>query len=271
MGLIDGKIALIFGVANKNSIAWGITQRLHDEGATIALSYAGEILEKRVFPLAKEIDCDFVEQCDVSKDEELDAVFAKVKERYGRVDILVHCIAFASREDLGGRFVDISRDGFKLSLDISAYSLIAMAKRAEPLMTNGGSIISLTYYAAEKVMPGYNLMAVAKSALESITRYLANDLGEKNIRVNAISAGPIKTLAAAGVPGLRLMLKYSEKVSPLRKLVTQEDVGNAAVFLASDWSSSITGEVMYVDAGFNVLGMTVTEEDIKAAGRSSGE
>lgn len=262
MGLMDGKIALIFGLANKNSIAWGITKRLHDEGATILLSYAGEILEKRVFPLAQEIGCDFVEQCDVTNDEQLDAVFAKVQERYGRIDTLVHCVAFANRDDLGGRFVNISRDGFKLALDISAYSLIAMAKRAEPLMTNGSSIVSLTYYASEKVMPKYHVMAIAKAALETITKYLANDLGPKGIRVNAISAGPIKTLAAAGVPGFRLMLKYSEKTSPLRKLVTQEDVGNAALFLASDMGASITGEIMHVDAGYNVLGMTLTEEDM---------
>lgn len=262
MGLMDGKVALIFGVANKNSIAWGITKRLHDEGATILLSYAGEMLEKRVMPLAQEIGCDFVEQCDVTSDEQLDALFAKVAERYGRVDTLVHCVAFANREDLGGRFVNISRDGFKLALDISAYSLIAMAKRAEPLMTDGGSILSLTYYAAEKVMPKYHVMAVAKAALETITRYLANDLGPKGIRVNAISAGPIKTLAAAGVPGFRLMLKYSEKASPLRKLVTQEDVGNAALFLASDMGATVTGEVMHVDAGFNILGMTLSEEEL---------
>lgn len=262
MGLMDGKIALIFGLANKNSIAWGITKRLHDEGATIALSYAGEVLEKRVFPLAEEIGCDFVEQCDVTNDEQLDAVFAKVAERYGRIDTLVHSVAFANREDLGGRFVNISRDGFKLALDISAYSLIAMAKRAEPLMTNGGSILSLTYYASEKVMPKYHVMAVAKSALETITKYLANDLGPQGIRVNAISAGPIKTLAAAGVPGIRMMLKYSEKTSPLRKLVLQEDVGNAALFLASDMGALITGEIMHVDAGYNILGMTLTEEDM---------
>ncbi|MCC6613246.1 MAG: enoyl-ACP reductase [Anaerolineae bacterium] len=262
MGLMDGKVALIFGVANKNSIAWGITKKLADEGATIALSYAGEVLEKRVKPLAEEIGCDFVEQADVTSDEQLDAIFAKVKERYGRIDTLVHCVAFANREDLGGRFVDVSRDGFKLALEISSYSLIAMAKRAEPLMTEGGSIMSLTYYASEKVMPKYHVMAVAKAALETITRYLANDLGVKGIRVNAISAGPIKTLAAAGVPGFRLMLKYSEKASPLRKLVTQEDVGNAALYLASDMSSSVTGEVLYVDAGYNILGMTLTEEDL---------
>jgi len=262
MGLLDGKVALIFGVANKNSIAWGITKRFHDEGATIALSYAGAALEKRIFPLAQEIGCDFVEECDVSSDEALDAVFAKAKERYGKIDILVHAVAFANREDLGGRFTDISRDGFKLALDISAYSLIAMAKRVEPLMPNGGSIMSLTYYAAEKVMPKYHVMAVAKAALETITRYLANDMGPRNIRVNAISAGPIKTLAAAGVPGIRTMLRYSEKAAPLRRLVSQEDVGNAALWLASDLSSVVTGEVLHVDAGYNILGLTVTDEEL---------
>lgn len=266
MGLMDGKVALIFGVANKNSIAWGITQRLHEEGATIALSYAGEVLQKRVLPLAQEIGCEFVEECDVTSDEQLDALFEKVRERYGRIDTLVHCVAFANRDDLGGRFVDVSRDGFKLALDISAYSLIAMAKRAEPLMTEGSSIMSLTYYAAEKVMPKYHVMAVAKAALETITRYLANDLGPKGIRVNAISAGPIKTLAAAGVPGFRLMLKYSEKAAPLRKLVSQEEVGNAALWLASDLSSAVTGEVLHVDAGYNILGLTATEDELSTLG-----
>jgi enoyl-[acyl-carrier protein] reductase I len=266
MGLMDGKVVLIFGVANKNSIAWGITQRLYEEGATIALSYAGEMLEKRVLPLAQEINCDFVEQCDVTDDEQLDAVFAKIKDRYGKIDVLVHSVAFANREDLGGRFVDISREGFKMALDISAYSLVAMAKRAEPLMLEGSSIMSLTYYAAEKVMPKYHVMAVAKAALETITRYLANDLGPKGIRVNAISAGPIKTLAAAGVPGFRMMLKYSEKAAPLRKLVTQEEVGNAALWLASDLSSAVTGEIVHVDAGYNILGLTATEEDLASLG-----
>jgi enoyl-[acyl-carrier protein] reductase I len=264
MGMMDGKVALVFGVANKNSIAWGITRKLHEQGATILMSYAGEMLEKRVFPLAEEIGCTFVEQADVTSDEQLDALFEKVKERYGRIDTLVHCVAYANREDLGGRFTHISREGFKLALDISAYSLIAMAKRAEPLMTEGGSIMSLTYYASEKVMPKYHVMAVAKAALETITRYLAADMGPKNIRVNAISAGPIKTLAAAGVPGFRMMLKYSEKASPLRKLVTQEEVGDLALFLASDMSASITGEVMHIDAGFNILGMTLTDDDLAA-------
>jgi enoyl-[acyl-carrier protein] reductase I len=262
MGLMDGKIVLIFGIANKNSIAWGIAKRLHEEGATILISYAGEMLTKRVVPLAEEVGCTFVELCDVTDDAQLDAVFAKVQAQYGKIDTLIHCVAFANREDLGGRFVDVSRDGFKLAMDISAYSLIAMSKRAEPLMSEGSSILSLTYYASEKVMPKYHVMAIAKAALETITKYLANDLGAKGIRVNAISAGPIKTLAAAGVPGFRLMLKYSEKASPLRKLVTQEEVGDAALFLASDLSRSITGEIMHVDAGYNILGMTLTQDDM---------
>jgi enoyl-[acyl-carrier protein] reductase I len=264
MGLMDGKVALVFGVANKNSIAWGITKALHDEGATIGLSYAGEVLEKRVVPLAQEIGCDFVEQCDVSSDEQIDAVFEKAKARFGKIDTLVHCVAFANRADMDGRFLDVTREGFALALDISAYSLVALTRRAEPLMTDGGSIMSLTYYAAEKVMPRYHVMAVAKSALETITRYLANDLGPKNIRVNAISAGPIKTLAAAGVPGFRMMLKYSEKAAPLRRLVSQEDVGNTALWLASDLSSAVTGEVIHVDAGYNILGLTASEEDLAA-------
>lgn len=262
MGLMDGKVVLIFGIANKNSIAWGIARRLHEEGATILMSYAGEMLEKRVYPLAQEVNCDFVEECDVTDDAQLDALFAKVEERYGRLDTLVHSVAFANRDDLGGRFVNVSRAGFQLALDISAYSLIAMAKRAEPLMKDGGSIMSMTYYASEKVMPKYHVMAVAKAALETITRYLANDLGPKGIRVNAISAGPVKTLAAAGVPGFRLMLKYSEKASPLRRLISQDDLGNTALFLASDMGSAITGEIMHVDAGYNILGMTLTEEEL---------
>ncbi len=265
MGLMDGKVALIFGLANKNSIAWGIAQRFHEEGATVLLSYAGEVLEKRVMPLAAEIGCDFVMQADVTKDEELDAVFEAVRAKYGKLDVLVHAVAFARREDLGGRFIDISRDGFALALDISAYSLIALTKRAEPLMTEGSSIMSLTYYAAEKVMPKYHAMAIAKAALETITRYLAADLGPKGIRVNAISAGPIKTLAAAGVPGFRLMLKFSEKTSPMRTLVAQEEVGDTAVYLGSDLSSKVTGETIHVDAGYHILGMTITDEDLTQA------
>jgi enoyl-[acyl-carrier protein] reductase I len=189
-------------VANKDSIGWGIAKRLHHEGATILFSYAAAALEKRVRPLAAEVGSDFVELCDVSDDAQLDAVFEKVKERYGRIDVLVHSVAFAPREDLGGRFLDISREGFKVALDISAYSLVAMCKRAEPLMQPGSTVLSLTYNASQRVMPKYNVMAIAKSALENISRYLAADLGPKGIRVNVISAGPIKTLAAMGVPGI---------------------------------------------------------------------
>ncbi|PJF21201.1 MAG: enoyl-[acyl-carrier-protein] reductase FabI, partial [Phototrophicales bacterium] len=260
--LLDGKVALVFGLANKNSIAWGIIQRFKEEGAEIGISYASDVLEKRVFPLAEQIGCDFVEKCDVTKDDELDAVFEKAKARFGKVDILVHAVAFAERSDLGGRFINISREGFKLALDISAYSLIAMAKRVEPLMPEGGSILSLTYYASEKVMPAYNVMAVAKSALETITRYLAYDMGPQNIRVNSISAGPIKTLSAAGVPGLRTFLKYTETASPLGKLVSQQDIGDAAVWLASDWSKLVTGEIIHVDAGYNILGLTANRDEL---------
>jgi enoyl-[acyl-carrier protein] reductase I len=263
MGLMDGKVVLIFGIANKNSIAWGITQQLHQEGATIAISYAGEALKKRVFPLAEQVDCDFVEQCDVTDDAQLDTLFEQVRERFGRIDTLVHSVAFADRADMDGRFIDISREGFKMALDISAYSLIAMAKRAEPLMAPGSSILSMTYYAAEKVMPRYHVMAVAKAALETITRYLANDMGTKGIRVNAISAGPIKTLAAAGVPGFRMMLKYTEQVSPLRQSVSPEDIGKTALWLASDLGSAVTGEVVHVDAGYNILGLTVRPDELE--------
>lgn len=262
MGLLNGKIALVFGVANKDSIGWGIAKRLHQEGATILLSYAAEALEKRVRPLAAEVDCDFIELCDVGSDEQLDAVFDKVKERYGRIDVLVHSVAFAPREDLGGRFLDVSREGLKIAVDISAYSLIAMCKRAEPLMPPGSTVMSMTYHAAERVMPKYNAMAVAKAALEIITKYLAADLGPKGISVNAISAGPIKTLAAMGVPGIRTMLRFNEKTSPLRGNVSQDDVGKTAVYLASDWSTGVTGEIIYVDCGYNILGLTATEEDI---------
>jgi len=263
MGLLDGKKALIFGVANKRSIAWGITEALLREGATVGLSYAGEVLEKRVYPLAEEANITFVEKCDVTSDDEIEAIFAKAKDHFGTLDILVHAVAFAPGDDLGGRFRDVSRAGFKLALDISAYSLIPMARHAADLMPNGGSIMALSYYAAEKVMPRYNVMAVAKAALENIVRYLAADLGPQGIRVNALSPGPIKTLAAAGVPGFRLMLTYSEKVTPLRSQVTQGDVGNVAVFLASDWSRQVTGEIVYIDGGYHILGLTLTEGDLE--------
>jgi len=262
MGLLDGKNALIFGVANKNSIAWGIAQALHREGANIALSYGLDKLEKRVRPLGEEVGADFIELCDVSSDEQMDNLFDRYKNEIGTIDVLVHSVAFSPAEELGGRYSNMSREGFHLTMDISAYSLIAMAHRARPLMPNGGSIMAMTYYAAEKVMPRYNSMAVAKAALETSVKYLAADLGREKIRVNGISAGAIKTLAAAGIPGFRDLLYASEKVSPLRELVDQDDVGNAAVFLASDWGRLITGEIMHVDAGYNVLGFTDLEEDL---------
>lgn len=260
MGILDGKVALVFGLANNRSIAWGITKALADEGATIAVSYAGEALERRVRPLAEEVGASFIEPCDVTQDDDLDVLFQKFGEAYGKLDILVHSVAYAPKEDLGGRMVDVSREGFRIALDVSAYSLIAMTKRAEPLMSEGSSIMSMTYYAAEKVMPDYNAMAVAKSALETITKYLAADLGPQGIRVNAISAGPIKTLAAAGIPGFRDLLRHFDQVAPMRDKVTIEEVGQVGLFLASDMSRKITGEIMHVDAGYNVLGLTTPRE-----------
>jgi enoyl-[acyl-carrier protein] reductase I len=253
MGRFDGKKGLVFGVANKNSIAWGISQALHAEGAELGFSYAGEILKKRVEPLAASIGATFVEEADVTQDEALDAVFAKATAHFGTIDFLVHSVAFAPNEDLTGRFHNTSRAGFKLAMDISVYSLIALARGARPLMPNGGSIVTMTYYGAEKVTPNYNVMGVAKAALESTVRYLAWDLGKDRIRVNAISAGPIKTLAASGVAGFRKSLHYVGKVAPMGN-VDQEDVGNAAAFLLSDHAALITGEVLYVDGGYNIMG-----------------
>jgi enoyl-[acyl-carrier protein] reductase I len=262
MGLLEGKTALVFGVANKKSIAWGITEAFLREGATVGLSYATEALEKRVFPLAEETGITFVERCDVTSDEQIAALFAKAKERFGKIDTLVHAVAFGPSEDLGGQFRDVSRAGFHLAIDISAYSLIPMAKYAAELMPDGGSIMALSYYAAEKVMARYNVMAIAKSALESIVRYLAVDLGPQGIRVNTLSPGPIKTLAAAGVPGFRMMLNRAEKLNPMRSLATQEDVGNVAAFLGSDWSNQITGETVHIDGGFHTLGFFASEEEL---------
>ncbi len=255
MKLLEGKKALIFGIANNRSIAWGIAKTFHEHGAEIGFSYGIPQLERRVRPLAEQLGVNFVEICDVSSDEDIEAVFAKAADRFGEIDILVHSIGYAEREDLTGRFVDTSRQGFKTAMDISAFSLVALAKAAVPLMPNGGSIVSMTYYGSEKVIPHYNVMGVAKAALEASTRYLAADLGPQNIRVNAVSAGPIKTLAAAGVGGIRKMLRYSEERAPLRRNVNQEEVGRTALWLCSDLSSGVTGEVVYVDAGYHILGM----------------
>jgi enoyl-[acyl-carrier protein] reductase I len=255
MGLLAGKTALIFGMANERSIAWGITQAMHREGARIGISYAGEALERRVKPLAEKIGCKWVEECDVTKDEQIASIAEKARREFGQIDILVHSIAFAGREELSGPFYNTTREGFKTALDISVFSFVALAGAFRSLMPGGGSMICMTYYGSAKVAPHYNVMGVAKAALESSTRYLAYDLGTEKIRVNAISAGPIRTLAAAGVGGFRDMYKRFAEVSPLRENVTIGDVGNAAVFLASDLSTRITGEVLYVDSGFNAVGV----------------
>ncbi len=255
MKILEGKRALVFGIANKYSIAWGITKALHQHGAEIGISYGIPQLEKRVMPLAEELGVSFVEKCDVTKEEELEAVFSRAADHFGEIDILVHAIAFAPSEELAGRFVATSREGFRLAMDISVYSLVALTHAALPLMSSGGSVLTLSYYGAEKVVPHYNVMGVAKAALEASVRYLAADLGPQNIRVNAISAGPIKTLSASGIAGFRKMLRYTEERSPLRRNVDQSEVGNTALWLCSDLSSGVTGEVVHVDAGYNILGM----------------
>ncbi len=265
MGLLEGKVALIFGVANKNSIGWGIARALQGAGATIVLSYAMDKLERRVRPLAESIGCQLMIQADVTQADEMDAVFAAVEEKYGKLDVLVHSVAFAERGVLGGRFVDMSRAGLLQAIDVSAVSLIELTRRAEPLMKEGGSIMSLTYNASRKVIPNYNAMAVAKAALEAITMYLAADMGPSKIRVNAISAGAIKTLSAGGIVGFRDLLKYAEATSPMNELVSQDDVGDLALFLASDLSRRITGEIIYVDAGYSIMGYTDVEGLMKRA------
>jgi enoyl-[acyl-carrier protein] reductase I len=253
--LLQGRTALIVGVANKRSIAWGIAEAFHREGARLAFNYQGERLKENVEGLAAGLPGSVVFPCDVTNDAEIDALFANVKTTFGRLDILVHCVAFAKIEDLEGAFSTTSRDGFGMALDISAYSLTALAQRAAPLMEGGGSIVALTYLGSERVVPKYNVMGVAKAALESSIRYLAYDLGRLNIRVNGISAGPIKTLAASGVDDFNTLLGFVEKNSPLRRNVTTEEVGNTAAFLCSDLASGINGEITYVDGGFGISGL----------------
>jgi enoyl-[acyl-carrier protein] reductase I len=260
MGLLDGRRALIFGVANDHSIAWGIAQALHEAGASVGFSSVESLIERRVRPLAESIGSTFVEPCDVQSDEQIRAVFAKWKEAHGsetRLDILVHALAFARREDLEGSFVDTSREGFALALDVSAYSLVAVAReaRAAGLLGPGSSIITLTYYGAEKVVSNYNVMGVAKAALEASVRYLAADLGPEGVRVNAISAGPVRTLAAAGIAGFKKMYGGFAELAPLRANISIEDVGRTALYLASDLSGAVTGETIYVDGGFNIMGV----------------
>jgi enoyl-[acyl-carrier protein] reductase I len=264
MKLLEGKNALIFGVANDHSIAWGITRALHEHGANLALSYASPALKRRVVPLAEKVNAVFAEECDVAKDEDIDAVFAKVAKTWDQIDILLHAIAFADREELKGAYYETSREGFHTAMDISVYSFTALARAAAPMMTEGGSMMTVTHYGGDKVMPNYNVMGVAKAALESSTRYLAADLGSQGIRVNAISAGPIRTLSAAGVSGFKRMYRHYPDIVPLRRHIDLDDVGGVAVWLASDLSAAVTGEVVFVDAGYNILGVTsreVNEQD----------
>jgi len=254
-GLMRGKRGLIMGVANNRSIAWGIAKACREHGADLAFTYQGDALKKRVEPLAEEVDGITVGHCDVTEPETIDAVFENVKKAWGSLDFVVHAIAFSDKDQLDGRYVDTTADNFTKTMLISCYSFTAISQRAEKLMTNGGSLLTLTYYGAEKWMPHYNVMGLAKAALESSVRYLAADLGVKKIRVNAISAGPIKTLAAAGIGDFRYILKWNELNSPLRRNVTIEDVGGAGLYMLSDLSSGVTGEVHHVDAGYHVVGM----------------
>ncbi|MDA1329899.1 MAG: enoyl-ACP reductase [Chloroflexi bacterium] len=263
MKLLEGKKALVFGVANDRSIAWGIAKAFHEHGANVGLSYAGGALEKRVRPLAEEINSQFLEICDVGNDEEIAGVAEKAKKHFGEIDILVHSIAFANRDELKGNYYDTSREGFHLAMDVSVYSFTALASAFQPIISRGGSLMTMTYHGSQKAVPSYNVMGVAKAALESSVRYLARDFGPDKIRVNAISAGAIRTLAAAGVSGVRSMISRFAELSPLRENVTADDVGNAAVFLASDLSRRITGEILYVDSGFNILGIASDDEGSK--------
>ena len=257
MKTLKGKRALILGLANERSIAWGIAQALHEAGAKLAFNYLGESLERRVRPLAESLNAEIIAPCDVSDDAQIESLFKEVSEKWGGLDILIHSVAFANKDDLQGRFVDTSRAGFKLALDVSAYSLVATAREARKLMLpQGGTIITLTYYGAEKVITGYNVMGVAKAALETSVKYLANDLGPEKIRVHAISAGPIKTLAAAGgISNFRDFLSTVEERAPMRENVSPEDVGALAAFLCEDRARHMTGNVMYVDSGYNILGV----------------
>jgi enoyl-[acyl-carrier protein] reductase I len=251
---LSGKTAVVFGLANKRSIAWGIAQKLHEARANLAICYQNERMKLEAESLIQELPGATGFQCDVSNDDEIDSVFAAIKEKYGKVDILVHAVAFAPAADLRGDFINTSREGFRVAMDVSVYSLIAVSRAAAPLMTDGGSIMTLSFYAAEKVVPNYNVMAVAKAGLESAVRYLSWSLGPRNIRVNAISAGPIKTLAARGVGDLTDMLKSHADRAPLKRNVDQLEVGGTALYLASDLSSAVTGETLYVDCGYNVMG-----------------
>ena len=263
--IMAGKRGLIMGVANDRSIAWGIASAMAAQGAQLAFTYQGEALEKRVRPLAQSVNSPIVEPCDVTDDAAMDSLFSVIKEKWGGLDFAVHAIAFSDKNELDGQYLDTTRENFKRTMDISVYSFTAMAQRAAKLMNDGGSLLTLTYYGSERVMPHYNVMGVAKAALESSVRYLASDLGARNIRVNAISAGPIKTLAASGIGDFRYILKWNELNSPLRRNVTIEDVGRAGLFLLSDLGSGITGEIMHVDSGYHTVGMCAVERAAETA------
>jgi len=265
--LMAGKRGLIMGLANDKSIAWGIAKALADAGAELAFSYQGDALKKRVGPLAAQLGSDIVLSCDVDDTDSINALFSDLESRWGQMDFIVHAIGFSDKSELRGRYVDTSRDNFMKTMDISVYSFTAVAQRAEKMMPEGGSMLTLTYYGAEQVMPHYNVMGVAKAALEASVKYLAEDLGKDNIRVNAISAGPIKTLAASGIGDFRYILKWNELNSPLRRNVTIDDVGKSALYLLSDLGSGVTGETLHVDAGYHVVGMkAVDAPDIDATG-----
>lgn len=258
-GLMSGKRGLVMGVANNRSIAWGIAKSLQNAGAELALTYQGEALKKRVEPLAEELGGIVVGHCDVTEPSTIDAVFAELEKRWGSIDFLVHAIAFSDKDELTGRYIETTADNFSRTMLISVYSLTAVAQRAEKLMPNGGSILTLTYYGAEKVMPHYNVMGVAKAGLEASVKYLAVDLGPKAIRVNAISAGPIKTLAASGIGDFRYILKWNEYNAPLRRTVTTDEVGDSGLYLLSDLGRGVTGEVHHVDCGYHVVGMKAVD------------
>ena len=256
MGLLEGKTGIVFGVANKRSIAWAIAQSWAREGARLAFTYQGERLQKNVEELAGTFGADtLITPCDVTRDEDIDRVFEEVGGRFGKLDLLLHSVAFAPKEALEGDFVNTSREAFRVAHDVSAYSLVALARAASPLMTDGGSIIGMSYYGAAKVVPHYNVMGVAKASLEASTRYLAYDLGPRRIRVNCISAGPVNTLAARGISGFTEMLKHYEAKSPLKRNLVPEELGATGVFLASDGAAAITGQVIYVDCGYQIMGM----------------
>jgi enoyl-[acyl-carrier protein] reductase I len=257
MGLLTGKRALIMGLANDNSIAWGISKAFHAEGAELCFTYVNEAIEKRVRPLAASLGCDFVIPCNVDSDADIDQMAASIKERWGTFDILIHAIGYAKKEELNGEYLNVTREGFQIAMNTSVYSLTAVVKATRPLLNSGGSVLTLTYHGSQQVAQNYNVMGVAKAALEASVRYLASDLGPSNIRVNAISAGPIRTLAASGIAGFKDLLKSFAGVAPLRRNVTQEDVGNTALFLCSHLASATTGEIVYVDAGFRTVSVTI--------------